>query len=84
MVIARFPETMPQEFVDQVLNAADENKDGLIQVSEMMVMLRNLYSHQDITVEEVRYIMENQLDMLPEDDAVPMDRVRALLLDIHH
>jgi hypothetical protein len=75
---------MPNEFVDQVLLAADENKDGLIQVDEMMVMLSNLYSHQPVTREEVVFIMETELDMHPDEDAVPMDRVRTLLLDINH
>lgn len=78
-----FPETVPHEFVDQVLCAADENKDGLISVNEMTVLLRNLYSHQQIMVEEVRFIMERDLDMPENTDTVPMEKVKRLLLEIH-
>jgi hypothetical protein len=73
---------MPQDFVDQVLFAADENEDGRISVGEMMVMLRNIYSHQPITHEEVRFIMETRLELAPEEDSVPMEKVKNLLLDI--
>lgn len=79
-----FPETVPHEFIDQVLTAADENKDGLISVDEMSVMLRNLYSHQPITREEVVFIMERDLGMDPNTDTVPMDKVKQLLLEIYH
>lgn len=67
-----------------MLYAADENKDGLISVDEMQTLLRNLYSHQPIDREEVIFIMERDLDMAPNTDTVPMDKVRQLLLEIHH
>lgn len=80
-----FPATCPHEFVDQVVTAADENKDGLISVDEMSVMLRNIYSHQPITREEVQYIMERNLDMDPStEDTVPMDKVKLFLLETYH
>lgn len=79
-----FPETMPHEFVEEVLEAADENKDGLISVDEMQVLLRNLYSHQPLLREEVHFIMERDLDMPAYSSAVPMEKVKKLLLEINH
>jgi len=75
---------VPAEFVEQVLTAADENQDGRISVDEMNVMLRNLYSHQPITRDEVLFIMERDLDMDPNTDSVPMNKVKQLLLEIYH
>lgn len=75
---------MPHVFVDEVLQAADENKDGLISVDEMMVLLRNLYSHQQLIREEVHFIMERDLGMEKDSDSVPMEKVKKLLLEINH
>ena len=75
---------MPSVFVEQVLYAADENKDGRISVDEMNVMLRNLYSLQPITRDEVLFIMERDLGMEPQTDSVPMEKVKQLLLEIYH
>jgi Ca2+-binding EF-hand superfamily protein len=67
------------------VTAADENKDGRISVDEMSVMLRNIYSHQPISREEVQYIMEIDLGMNPDiEDSVPMEKVKQLLLEIYH
>mmetsp|Transcript_6659 Transcript_6659/g.12179 ORF Transcript_6659/g.12179 Transcript_6659/m.12179 type:complete len:132 (-) Transcript_6659:44-439(-) len=83
--MTNFPQTVPHEFVDQVVTAADENKDGRISVDEMSVMLRNIYSHQPISREEVQYIMEIDLGMNPDiEDSVPMEKVKQLLLEIYH
>ena len=75
---------MPNEFVDEVLEAADENKDGLISVDEMMVLLRNIYSHQPLLRDEVYFIMERDLDMKPGENSVPMEKVKKLLVDLNH
>ena len=75
---------MPEVFVSQVLEAADENKDGLISVHEMQVLLQNLYSHQPLQCDEVRFIMERDLGMPPDSNAVPMEKVKRLLLEINH
>lgn len=85
LLLSSFPQTVPHEFVDQVVTAADENKDGRISVDEMSVMLRNIYSLQPISREEVQYIMERDLGMNPEiEDSVPMEKVKQLLLEIYH
>ena len=75
---------MPEVFVSQVLEAADENKDGLISVHEMQVLLQNLYSHQPLQCDEVRFIMERDLGMPPDSNTVPMEKVKRLLLEINH
>lgn len=80
--MCRFPERDQATFVQDVLESADENKDGLIQVSEMMVLLRNIYAIQPLMIEEVRFIMERDLGMEPDGDAVPMEKVKKLLLEI--
>jgi hypothetical protein len=69
--------------VDQVVTAADENKNGRISVDEMSVMLRNLHSIQPITREEVKLIMERDLEMDPNTDSVPIEKVKILLLEIY-
>ena len=71
-------------FVDRVLEAADENKDGLISVDEMTVMLRNIYSHQPVDRFEVQFMMERDLGMEPNMDTVPMEKAKQLLLGIYH
>ena len=76
------PERDQAEFVHEVLEATDENKDGLIQVGEMMVLLRNIYAIQPLTVEEVRFIMERDLDMEPDEHAVPLEKVKQLMLEV--
>lgn len=75
---------MPHAFFDQVLKAADEDKDGHISIDEMMVMLRNLYSNQPLTPDEVFFIMERDLGMNPGANSVPMEKVKQLLLELNH
>jgi hypothetical protein len=83
IVTYSFPETVPDEFVDQVLSAADESKNGRISIDEMHVLLKNVKSHQPISREEVKFIMERDLGMDPStDDSVPVEKVKQLLLEI--
>jgi hypothetical protein len=83
IVTCSFPETVPDEFVDQVLSAADESKNGRIGIDEMHVLLKNVKSHQPISREEVKFIMERDLGMDPStDDSVPVEKVKQLLLEI--
>lgn len=78
-----FPETVPDEFVDQVVTAANKSKNGHITIEEMTVMLRNLHSIQPITREEVKLIMERDLGLDPStEDSVPIEKVKELLLEI--
>lgn len=52
-------------------------------MTEMMVLLRNINTMQPLEYDEVRFIMERDLDMAPDSDEVPMDKVKKILLEIH-
>ena len=66
------------------MEAADENKDGVISIDEMTAMLRNLSTHRPMERDEVQFLMERDLNMDPDAGFVPLELAKKLLLDIYH
>eukprot|EP00565_Helicotheca_tamesis_P004218 CAMPEP_0185737252 /NCGR_PEP_ID=MMETSP1171-20130828/29976_1 /TAXON_ID=374046 /ORGANISM="Helicotheca tamensis, Strain CCMP826" /LENGTH=140 /DNA_ID=CAMNT_0028408127 /DNA_START=85 /DNA_END=507 /DNA_ORIENTATION=+ len=79
-----FPETLPHIFLEDVLEAADENKNGKLSVPEVAAMLHNINEQQPLEFEEVRFIMERDLGLEPDATEVSLADVKKLLFEIDH
>ena len=78
------PNTTPYDFVDELVEAADQTRDGTISVEEMMLMLSNIDPGHSLDRDEVHFIMERDLDMDKDGKAVPIETVKKHLHEIHH
>jgi len=73
-----YTQCLPSRFVKQVLNAADKNNDGVIDVSEVQTLLSNIGASGQLTEDEIKSIMEELVD--GSSDEVPRQNLYKLLL----
>jgi hypothetical protein len=72
---------LPSRFVKELLQAADENKDGFLEKHEFQHLLANIGAKDELSSEDLDEIVVEALGEDPQENPkIPMDRIKSILM----
>lgn len=74
-----YTQDLPSRFIKEVVKAADENKDGMIDVEELQHLLTNIGSQDQLSRQEIESMIHTHFG--PDTSQVPVDVVIQRFLD---